>query len=158
LPSLHPASSEQHPAIPERVQPTAGWQPSLVQIAPSSHTGGAPAVQTPDWHVAVPLQRLPSSQDVPFDAVGCTQPSTGLQASIVHGSASVHALGAPPAQGPLAQCSSLVHGSPLPHWPPGGRHVGCAAALLARARTNAIAPSAKIGFPNDERAAARKAC
>jgi len=115
FPSLQSRSPVQHPAMPECVQPTAGWQPSWVHGKPSSQAGASPVVQMPPWQVSSPLQRSPSAHDAPSDAGRWTQPSRTSQASIVHGSASIQSLGVPPVQLPLAHCESFVQASPLLH-------------------------------------------
>jgi hypothetical protein len=47
-------------------QPVLALQLSAVQAFPSLQLSGVPAVQTPDWQVSLPLQRLLSRHDVPL--------------------------------------------------------------------------------------------
>ena len=69
LPSLH--------AVPLATatfwHPVDGVQLSVVQGLPSLQLGVEPAAQAPLWQVSVPLQALPSLQDVPFATGGFWQ-------------------------------------------------------------------------------------
>jgi hypothetical protein len=69
--------------------PVDGTQaPTVVQTVAIGQTTGTPAVQTPLWHVSRPLQRLPSSQFVPFDLFVYLQPITGSQVLVRQGKGS----------------------------------------------------------------------
>ena len=73
------------PTIGVWVQPVTGLQASVVHALPSSQLSADPGVQTPIWHVSLPLQTLPSLHDVPFVTFTCWHPATGSHVSVVQG-------------------------------------------------------------------------
>jgi hypothetical protein len=85
---------------PVYAHPVVGLQASLVHGLLSLQTSGVPAVQTPDWHVSLPLQRLPSAQAVPLVTGVVVHPVDGLQPSTVHTLPSLQTSGGPAAQTP----------------------------------------------------------
>src|SRR5262249_232289 len=93
------------------VGPAAGWAPftgsheAIVQGLLSLQLSAVPAVQTPLWHVSLPLQTVPSAHDVPFGAFACWQPFTGSQESTVHGLPSLQLGPVPAVQTPLRHVS-----------------------------------------------------
>lgn len=91
------ASAQEVPAATGLcVTPLAGSQLSAVQGLPSSSVGGVPARQVPlALHVSLPLQALPSEQDVPAATGVCAIPVTGSQLSAVQGFWSSMATGVP---------------------------------------------------------------
>jgi hypothetical protein len=76
-----------------------------------------PLVHVPAWHVAIPLQRLPSSQLVPFEtSTWETVPVVTSQLSAVHGLPSSIVVGVPERHAPLAsQRSPVVQAFPSVH-------------------------------------------
>jgi hypothetical protein len=58
-------------------------QVSVVQALPSSQLGASPAAHRPAWQVSIPLQKLPSVQDVP-SATGVLLHLPFTHASAVH--------------------------------------------------------------------------
>jgi len=78
------------------------------------HVTGLPPVQTPAWQVSVCVHELPSSQPVPFAAVGLEHmPVDGLHVPATwHWSDAVHVTGLPPVQTPAWQVSVCVHELP----------------------------------------------
>src|SRR5262249_2376556 len=134
-------SSAQAAVLLAKTQPVAGSQPSVVQGFPSSHTGGAPAVQLPARHVSAPLHASPSLHDVPSGLAGCvaarpsetsrvhglpssahglvfavkTQPVVGLHVSVVHALSSSHASGVPAVQLPAWHVSAPLQALPSLH-------------------------------------------
>jgi hypothetical protein len=95
------------------VQPDPGLQPSVVHTLPSSQGRGVPATQTPPLHVSPTVHALPSSHALL--AFVFTQPSVGLQLSIVHGLPSSQLTAGPPAHVPPLQRSPDVHWSSSLH-------------------------------------------
>ena len=73
----------------------------MVHEFPSSNTGGVPGVQAPlALQASLPLQTLPSAQDVPVETGVCVTPLTESQASVVHGLPSSVVSGVPGIQEP----------------------------------------------------------
>jgi hypothetical protein len=93
-------------------QPEIALQLSAVHGLPSSQSSGAPAEQTPPWHVSAPLQTLTSGHGVPFATAACWQPLTALHVSFVQGFASSQETGVPGVQMPDVQVSSPLQTSP----------------------------------------------
>jgi hypothetical protein len=94
--------------------PVEGTQaPTVVQAVAVGHVTDVPAVQTPVWHVSMPLQRLPSSQLVPLDLLLTGQiPVDGTQApTVVQAVADGHVF-AVPVQMPAWQVSPVVQALP----------------------------------------------
>jgi hypothetical protein len=93
------------------VQPVAGSQASVVHGLASSQLGAEPPAQAPPAHWSIVVQKLPSLHALAlFVVVHC--PVVGLQASSVHGLASLHTSPVEGwAQPPLLQ-TSLVQRSP----------------------------------------------
>jgi hypothetical protein len=91
-PSLHAVPS----TTAAWTQPTSGLQLSAVQGFESSQLGGVPAEQTPaPSQVSRPLQALPSLHEIPAATAAWTQPTSGLQLSIVQGLESLQSGAAP---------------------------------------------------------------
>jgi hypothetical protein len=88
-----------------------------VQGLPSSSTGGVPAAQVPlASHVSLPLQALPSEQEVPPATGACTTPRVGSQVSFVHALPSSSDGGDPATQVALAlQVSAPLQAFPSEH-------------------------------------------
>src|SRR2546426_941564 len=91
LPSLHEVPF----ATGECWQPCTGSQVSVVQGLPSLQLGSVPGVQTPAWHVSVPLHAFPSLHEAPFATAKCWQPATGSHVSVVQGLPSLQLSGVP---------------------------------------------------------------
>jgi hypothetical protein len=82
------------------VQPKTALQPSVVHGFPSLQVRGGPAVQVAAWQVSLPLQTLPSAQDVPLGRAAFWQPVTGLHVSVVQTLPSLQLRGVPAVQVP----------------------------------------------------------
>jgi hypothetical protein len=100
-----PSSQKVATATGRWVAPAMGSQTSAVQGLPSSSVGEAPARQAPEAEQdSVPLQALPSAQEVPTGTGVCAGPVPGLQVSVVHGLSSSTVGGVP-----LTQAPALLH-------------------------------------------------
>jgi hypothetical protein len=99
-------------------QPATGSQESVVQTLPSSQFGGGVPMQEPSWHVPVPLQTSPSSQEAVL--LTWTHPVAGSQESSVQTLASSQSGGGPLTQTPLVQTSGVVHALPSLQVEPSG--------------------------------------
>ena len=100
------------------VQPVIGSQAS---ISLPLQVGGVPGVQTPDWQVSSPLQRLLSTpHGVPFATAVRRQPAFGSQVSVVHGLLSAQLTGVPGWQTPAWQTSTPLQRLPSLHGVPSG--------------------------------------
>jgi hypothetical protein len=66
------------------VQPVAGLHPSVVHGLPSLQFGAGPGTQLPLWHASVVVQKLPSSQGVPFALFCAAQPPGSLHTPLWH--------------------------------------------------------------------------
>jgi len=97
------------------VQPNTGSQVSVVHTLLSLQLSAVPAVQAPLWQVSLPLQTLPSLQEVPFNTGVLTQPASGLQLSVVQTLLSLQLSAVPAAQVPLWQVSLPLQTLPSPH-------------------------------------------
>jgi hypothetical protein len=98
------------------VTPVVGSHASAVQGLPSSIAGGAFATQAPvALHVSLPLQALPSEQDVPVATGVCRTPVFGSHESAVHGFPSSMLGAAPDAQIPLEHISPPLQALPSEH-------------------------------------------
>src|SRR5262249_10123465 len=95
--------------------PVVGLQVSSVQALPSLQSSGAPATHAPSTQVSAPLQTLPSEHDVPSATWAFTQPSVGLQLSVVQTLPSSHDMAVPATQSPATQRSLPLHGLPSAH-------------------------------------------
>jgi hypothetical protein len=93
-------------------QPLAASHESVVQGLPSLQLSGGPGVQVPVWQVSVPLQALPSPQDVPFVTLTFRHPSVASQESAVQGLPSSQLGIAPGEQVPAWQVSVPLHALP----------------------------------------------
>ena len=98
--------------------PRTGPQVSMVHTLPSSHERAVPGVQTPLWHVSVPLQTSASTHGVPFTSGVCEHPLIGLQVSVVQVLLSLQLSAGPVAQTPLWQVSAPLHTLPSAHGVP----------------------------------------
>ena len=94
------------------VQPVIGSQAS---IPLPLQVGGVPGLQTPDWQVSSPLQRLLSMHGVPFATAVRGQPAFGSQVSVVHGLLSAQLIGVPGWQTPARQTSTPSQRLPSLH-------------------------------------------
>jgi len=94
------------------------WQPATASHASTVHgslslqLSGVPGTQALFWQVSVPLQALPSEQDVPLATAVCWQPATASQPSTVHGLPSLQLGGVPAVQVPFWQLSAPLHRLP----------------------------------------------
>jgi hypothetical protein len=83
-----------------------GLQASMVQGLPSSTTGAALATQAPfALHVSLPLQALPSVQELPAATGAWCTPVVASHVSVVQGLPSSTAKAVPAVQVPLVQTS-----------------------------------------------------
>jgi len=92
-----------------------------VQLLPSSQSGGVAAAQVPARQVSAPLQKLPSSHDVPSAAGAWLQPPAASQVSTVHGLWSSQSIGWDATQLPPWQLSLPLQALPSPHGVPSAR-------------------------------------
>src|SRR6267143_559881 len=92
-------------------QPVVGSQASVVQALLSLQTSGVPGAQRPCSQVSLPLQALPSEQEVPSATGVWTQP-LGPQESVVQGLLSSQLGGVPGVQAPARQISAPLQASP----------------------------------------------
>lgn len=97
--------------------PRVGEHESAVQALPSSMTSGVPAAQMPaPSQVSLPLQTLPSEQDVPAATATCIGPVAGSQLSAVQGFPSSMTTGAPGVHAPASSHVSMpLHALPSEH-------------------------------------------
>ena len=111
------ASAQEEPfGVGVWLTPEAGSHASAVQGLPSSIVGGALATHAPEaLHVSLPLQALPSEQDVPVATGVCRTPVFGSHESAVHGLPSSTVGAAPDAQAPLEHISAPLQALPSEH-------------------------------------------
>jgi hypothetical protein len=115
-PVVHAFPSSQGLALLVCVQPVAGLQASIVQILPSSQSGGTPPTHVPAEHTSPVVHALPSLHGAALLLKTQTPP---WHVSVVHTLLSLHwllrlhsmqpGIGVPP-QTPPAQTSPLVQG------------------------------------------------
>jgi hypothetical protein len=109
-PVVQALPSSQASVLFVKTQPVAGLHVSVVQMLASSQTTGVPAVQVPPPQVSSVVQAFPSSHaSVLFVK---TQPTTGLQLSVVQALASSQTTGLPALQVPPPQVSPVVQEFP----------------------------------------------
>jgi hypothetical protein len=137
LPSLHEVPF----STGALTQPVAGLQLSVVHTFPSLQLSGVPAVHTPLWQISLPLQTLPSAQEVPLATGVVVQPNVGLQLSVVHGLPSLQARGVPAVHTPLWQVSAPSQTSAS------GQGVPLSTAALAQPVVG-LQPSVVHGLPS----------
>src|SRR6266849_2885098 len=102
--------SLQGPVLLVCTQPVAGTQLSSVQTLPSSQLGAGPPTQVPPLHASLVVQAFPSLHGLVL--LVCTQPVSGLQASVVQTLPSSQLGAGPPTQVPPLQVSLVVQAFP----------------------------------------------
>jgi hypothetical protein len=110
LSSVQALPSSQATLLSAKEHPLAGSQLSSVHKLPSSQSGGRPPTQVPALQLSPVVQALPSSQ-APA-TLTLKQPPPRSQLSSVQTLPSSQSGGAPPAQAPALQVSTVVQALP----------------------------------------------